>query len=151
MKTRVGLKYSVNGCKCPGMNMMASDQLQLVLGRFWLIVGGFEWWWLIYGDCRCFVRMVVNSLGCLEMVLGGFRWFSVIYSFSSYGEIRCFKFKSSRQLWGVLVVSSNNDTTYKLSVKKTMREWEKFFLMKVDRYSFMWILLVLTPFLPILE
>ena len=137
MKTRVGLKYSVNGCKCPGMNMMASDQLQLVLGRFWLIVGGFEWWWLIYGDCRSFVRMVVNSLGCLEMVLGGFRWFSVIYSFSSYGEIRCFKFKSSRQLWGVLVVSSNNDTTYKLSVKKTMREWEKFFLMKVDMYSFM--------------
>ena len=64
----------------------------------------------------------MNSLGCLEMVLGGFRWFSVIYSFSSYGEIRCFKFKSSRQLWGVLVVSSNNDTTYKLSVKKTMRE-----------------------------
>ena len=137
MKTRVGLKYSVNGCKCPGMNMMASDQLQLVLGRFWLIVGGFEWWWLIYGDCRCFVRMVVNNLGCLEMVLGGFRWFSVIYSFSSYGEIRCFKCKSSRQLWGVLVVSSNNDTTYKLSVKKTMREWEKFFLMKVDMYSFM--------------
>ena len=137
MKTRVGLKYSVNGCKCPGMNMMASDQLQLVLGRFWLIVGGFEWWWLIYGDCRCFVWMVVNSLGCLEMVLGGFRWFSVIYSFSSYGEIRCFKFKSSRQLWGVLVVSSNNDTTYKPSVKKTMREWEKFFLMKVDMYSFM--------------
>ena len=23
---------------------MVSDQLQLVLGRFWLIVGGFEWW-----------------------------------------------------------------------------------------------------------
>ena len=135
MKTRVGLKYSVNGCGCPGMNMIASDQLQL--GRFWLIVGGFEWWWLIYGDCRCFVRMVVNSLGCLEMVLGGFRWFSVIYSFSRYGEIRCFKFKSSRQLWGVLIVWSNNDTTYKLSVKKTVREWEKFFLMKVDMYSFM--------------
>ena len=135
MKTRVGLKYSVNGCGCPGMNMMAWDQLQL--GRFWLIVGGFEWWWLIYGDCRCFVRMVVNSLGCLEMVLGGFRWFSVIYSFSRYGEIRCFKFKSSRQLWGVLIVWSNNDTTYKLSVKKTVHEWEKFFLMKVDMYSFM--------------
>ena len=135
MKTRVGLKYSVNGCGCPGMNMMASDQLQL--GRFWLIVGGFEWWWLIYGDCRCFVRIIVNSLGCLEMVLGGFRWFSVIYSFSRYGEIRCFKFKSSRQLWGVLIVWSNNDTTYKLSVKKTVREWEKFFLMKVDMYSFM--------------
>ena len=41
--------------------------------------------------------------------LGGFKRFSVIYSFSSYGEIRCFKFKRSWQLWGVFVVSSNND------------------------------------------
>ena len=23
---------------------MVLDQLQLVLGRFWLVVGGFEWW-----------------------------------------------------------------------------------------------------------
>ena len=53
--------------------------------------------------------MVVKSFGCLDMILGGFRWFSVICSFSSYGEIRCFKFKRSRQLWGVFVVSSNDD------------------------------------------
>ena len=67
---------------------MASYQLQLVLGRFWLIVDGF---------------------GCLQMVLGGFRWFSEICSFSSCGKIRCFKFKRSRQLWEVFVLSSNND------------------------------------------
>ena len=54
---------------------------------------------------RC-VWMAVDGSGCLQMVLGGFRWFSEICSFSSYGEIRCFKFKRSRQLWGVFVVSS---------------------------------------------
>ena len=37
--------------------------------------------------------MVVDDFGCLQMVLGEFRWFSEIYSFSSYGEIRCPKFK----------------------------------------------------------
>ena len=57
-----------------------------------------EWFW-----------MVVDGFGCLQMVLGGFRWFSEIFSFSSYGEIRCFKFKRSRQLCKVFVVSSNND------------------------------------------
>ena len=40
--------------------------------------------------------------------------------------------------------------------KKTLRRWEKFFLMKIDIYiyiyiyGFMWILPVLTPFFPIL-
>ena len=43
------------------------------------------------------------------MVLGEFRWFSEICIFSSYGEIHCFKFKRSRQLCKVFVVSSNND------------------------------------------
>ena len=56
----------------------------------------------------------------------------VICSFNSYGEIRCLKFKRSRQLWGVFVISSNNDakvplkqmtkflgnSTYKVSFKK---------------------------------
>ena len=40
---------------------------------------------------RC-VWMAVDGSGCLQMVLGGFRWFSEICSFSSYDEIRCFKF-----------------------------------------------------------
>ena len=68
------------------------------------------------------------------MVLSGFRWFSENCSFSSYGEIRCFKFKRSRQLWEVFVVSSNNDakvpmkqmtkilvdSKYKVSLKKNL-------------------------------
>ena len=82
-----------------------------------------EWFW-----------MVVDGFGCLQMVFGGFRSFSVICSFSSYGEIRCLKFKTSRQLWGVFVVSSNNDgkvplkqmtkslgnSAYQDSLKKTL-------------------------------
>ena len=78
--------------------------------------------------------MAVDGFGCLQMVLGGFRWLSDICSFSSYSEIRCFKFKRSRQLWEVLVVSSNNgakgplkqmtkflgDSKYKISLKKTL-------------------------------
>ena len=63
-----------------------------------------EWFW-----------MIVDGFGCLKMVLGGFRWFSVIYSFTSYGEIRCLKFKRSRQLWGVFVISSNNDAKVPLN------------------------------------
>ena len=70
------------------------------------------------------------------MVLGA--WFSVICSFSSHCEIRCFKFKRSRQLSGLFVVSSNNgakitpkqmikflvNSTYKVSLKKTLDGWE---------------------------
>ena len=51
--------------------------------------------------------IVVDGFWCLQMVLGGFRWFVVISSFSSYGEIRCLKFKRSTQLLGALVVSGN--------------------------------------------
>ena len=57
-----------------------------------------------------------GDFGWLWMVLGEFRWFPEICSFSSYGEIRCFKFKISRQLWEVFVVSSNNDA--KASLKQ---------------------------------
>ena len=78
--------------------------------------------------------MVVDGFGCLQMVLGGFRWLPEIYSFSSYGKIRCFKFKRSRQLWEVFVVSRNIDakvplkrmtkflgnSKYKVSLKKTL-------------------------------
>ena len=60
--------------------------------------------------------MIVNGFGCLEMALGSFRWFSMICSFSSYVEIRCLKSKRSRQLWGVFVVSSNNNA--KVSLKQ---------------------------------
>ena len=78
--------------------------------------------------------MAVDGLKSLQIVLGGFRWFSEICSFSSYSEIRCFKFKSKRQLWEVFVVSSNNDakvplkqmtkflgnSKYKVSLKKDL-------------------------------
>ena len=78
--------------------------------------------------------MVADGFGRLQMALGGFRWFPEICSFSSYGKIRCFKFKRSRQLWEVFVVSSNNDakvplkqmtkflgnSKYKVSLKKTL-------------------------------
>ena len=76
--------------------------------------------------------MAVDGFGCLQLGLGGFWWLSG--SFSSYGEIRCFKFKRSRQLWEVFVVSSNNDakvplkqmtkflgnSKYKVSLKTTL-------------------------------
>ena len=95
----------------------------------WLQMFSGEWFWT-----------AVDGFGCLQMVLGGFRWFSEIFSFSSYGEIRCFKFKRSRQLWEVFVVSSNNDakvplkqmtkflgnSKYKVSLKKDLGGWEKF-------------------------
>ena len=51
--------------------------------------------------------MVVDGFGNLQIVLGGFKWFSMTYSFSNYGEICCFKFKTSKQLWGVFLISSN--------------------------------------------
>ena len=107
--------------------------------------------------------MAVDGFGYLQMVLGGFRWFSEIFSFSSYGEICCFKFKRNRQLWKVFVVSRNNDvkvplkqmtkflgnSKYNVSLKKTLggwekfkktlRRWEKFFLMKIDIYIYIYI------------
>ena len=64
--------------------------------------------------------MAVDGFGYLQMVLGGFRWFSEIFSFSSYGEICCFKFKRNRQLWKVFVVSRNND------VKVPLKQMTKF-------------------------
>ena len=68
--------------------------------------------------------MVVDGLGYFQMVLGGFRWFSVICSFSSYGKICCFKFKRSRQLWGVFVVSGKNYA--KISLKQMTKFWGNF-------------------------
>ena len=50
-----------------------------------MFLGG--WFWI-----------AVDGFGCLQIVLCGFRWFLEICSFSSYGEIPCFKFKRSRQL-----------------------------------------------------
>ena len=76
----------------------------------WLQMFSGEWFWT-----------AVDGFGCLQMVLGGFRWFSEICSSSSYGEIRCFKFKKSRQLWEVFVVSNNNDA--KVPFKKWPRFW----------------------------
>ena len=58
--------------------------------------------------------MALDGFGYLQIVLGWFMWLSEIFSFSSYGEICCFKFKRSRQLWLVFVVSTNNDTNVHL-------------------------------------
>ena len=79
--------------------------------------------------------MAVAGFVCLQLVLGGLRLLSVICSFSNCGEIHCFKFKRSRQLREVFVVSSNNDakvplkqetkflgnSKYKVSLKKNLR------------------------------
>ena len=81
--------------------MVSLGWLQMFLG----------WWFWIDMD----------EFGCLLIVLDGFRWFSEICRFSSYGEIRCFKFKKSRQLWEVFVVSNNNDA--KVPFKKWPRFW----------------------------
>ena len=103
-----------------------------MVGLGWLQIFLREWFWKI-----------VDGFGRLQMALGGFRWFWVIFSFSSYVEIRCLKFKRSRQLWGVFVVSSNNDarvplkqmtkflgsSAYNVSLKKTLGWWEKFFVL----------------------
>ena len=97
--------------------------------------------------------MVVDSCGWFWVPADGFwwcRWFSEICSFSSYGEIRCFKYKRSRQLWGVFVVSTNNDakvrskqmtkflsnSTYKVSLEKTFGGERSFFLRKLAYISF---------------
>ena len=93
--------------------------------------------------------MVVDGFGCLQMVLGGFRWFLEIYSFSSYGEICCSKFKRCRQLWKVFVVSCKNDakvplkqmtkflgySKYNVLLKKTLGWYEMFFLSGFDSVS----------------
>ena len=106
----------------------------------------------------------LRMIGHPQMALGGFRRPSEICSFSSCAEIHRFKFKRSRQLWEVFVVSSHNlakgplkqmakflgNSKYKVSLEKSLGGWEKIFLMKIDIYSFMQILPVLTLFLPIL-
>ena len=51
--------------------------------------------------------MALDDFGCLQVVLGGFKWFLMACGFSSYGESRCFKFKRSKQLWRVFLISSN--------------------------------------------
>ena len=98
-------------------------------------------------------------MGWLWKVLGVCRWFSGTCCFSSDNEIRCLKCKRNRQLWWLFVLFSNNDakvslklttkifgnSAHKISLKKNLGEWEKFCLMKIDSYSFMQILPVLTP------
>ena len=69
------------------------------LVRLLMFLGG--WFWIL-----------VDGFGCLQIVLGGFKQFAMTYSFSHYGEIRCFKFKRSKQLWGVFLISSNNRLTF---------------------------------------
>ena len=50
------------------------------------------------------------ALGTGKWFLGGFGELSEICRFSSYGDMRGFRFKRSRQLWEVFIVSSNDDT-----------------------------------------
>ena len=73
--------------------------------------------------------MVVDGFGCLQIDLGGFRWFSEICSFSSYGEISCFKFKRSRQLWEDFAVSRMYD------VKVPLKQMTKFFGNSKNKFS----------------
>ena len=94
-KTRFGLKCFVNDYGCLHMDM---NGFRPVAASSRYILADCGWFWV-----------VMVCLGCLQMVFGGFRWFSEICNFNSYGEIRCFKFKTSRQLWEVFVASSNND------------------------------------------
>ena len=68
----------------------------VVLGLVWLLMFLGGWFW-----------MVVDGFGCLQIVLRGFKWLSMIYNFTSYGDICCFKFKRSKQLWGAFLISSN--------------------------------------------
>ena len=82
----------------------------------WMVLDGCGWFWV-----------PADSFGWIQVV-------SEICSFSNYGKIPCFKFKSSRQLWEDFVVSSNNDakvllkqktkffgnSKYKVSLKKTL-------------------------------
>ena len=50
--------------------------------------------------------MVLDIWRWLWVVLGGFQWFAVLLAMVKFC---CLKLKRSRQLWGVFVVSSNND------------------------------------------
>ena len=108
--------------------------------------------------------VVVDGVGCMQMGLGRFRWFSVICSFSGYGEIFCFRFKRSRILWEIFVVSSNNDakvslkqmskflgsSTYKVSLSKDLGQvrevfvWWKLTYIALSKFSLFW--LRLSPF-----
>ena len=98
----------------PSVVMVALGRLQIFLsGSFWIVVYGF---------------------GCFQIVLGGFRRFSEMGSFSSYGEIPCFKFERSKQLWEDFAVTRKNDakvhvkqmttffgnSKYKFSLKNTL-------------------------------
>ena len=76
----------------------------------WMVLDGFEWFCLLTDR------------------FGWIRWFSEICSFSSYGEIRCFKFKRSRQFSEVFVVSASNDA------KVSLKQMTKF--LGNSKYSF---------------
>ena len=132
----------------PKWTWMAPDHPQPAQGRPRPTAGGPEQRCPAQGDCRC---PWADGFGRPQMALGGFRWPPAIGSFSNYGEIRCSEFRRSRQLWGVFVVSSNNDanvplkqmtkflgnSTYKVSLKKILGGWQNFCLMKIGIYSFM--------------
>ena len=76
--------------------------------------------------------MDVDGFGCLQIILCGFKWLSIIYSFTSYGEIRCFKFKSSRQLWRFFLISSNK--TLRFSYNK----WPSFCVIQQINFHLKW-------------
>ena len=95
----------------------------------------------------------MDGFGWLWMVLGGFRSFSEISSFSNHGEIRCFKFKRSRQLWGVFVVSSGPSfwviQNIKFHFKRPWVSERSFFLWKLTYIAlckFSWFWLRFSPF-----
>ena len=113
MKTRVSPKCPANDCGRPHTNMdglrpatASSRQTLAHRGRLRVAMIGLGWLQMLLGGR---FWMTTAGFGCWPMALGGFRSLSKICSFSSYGETRCFKFKRSRQLWRVFVVSNNND------------------------------------------
>ena len=118
MKTRVGLKYFADNYGCSHTDM---DNPKPVIagpknappdsGR--LLTATIDLGWL--------QTPRADGFGWMWMFLGARRWFSVTCSYSSYGEIGYFKFKRIRQLWGVFVVSSNNDA------KVPLKQMVKFF------------------------
>ena len=127
IKTRVALKYPANDCGCPHIDMdgfrpvTPSSRYALAhYGWLWAAMVGLGWLQMPLGG---WFWMVADGFGCLQMVLGGFTWLSEICSFSSYGEIHCFKFKGSRQLWELFVVSSNNDA-------KVLFKWSIFWVIQ---------------------
>ena len=90
-----------------GSRPVTASSRKILPGYVWfrVVMAGLEWLQMFLGG---WFWVAVDGFVWMQMALGGFKRFSVIYSFSSYGEIRCFKLKRRRQVWEIFVVSSSN-------------------------------------------